>query len=247
MSYKENVELAQLSQKQQTICDHDGGGLDECEKEVKEEEMSLLGNENSQACPRVQIVTADRHSSGPVLTKSNPSHQQPITLAPGIQLARTEPECSWLERGGAGGRLSSIHSVCGPRPAKLTTICLLVLSIWVMVVLIIHLNMKVSLVTRSLSYTKDKLRSMEDTANSYRQVTQHRIKTIQRLLGEMSMADSIAIVPGKSVQANSILSTPLDDTKQETPVYDTKQETPVEDTKHESEEEEEDDFFNWSF
>ena len=42
-------------------------------------------------------------------------------------------------------------------------------------------------------------------------------------------------MPGKSVQANSILSTPLDDTKQETPVGD---------TKHESEEEEEDDFFS---
>ena len=51
-------------------------------------------------------------------------------------------------------------------------------------------------------------------------------------------------MPGKSVQANSILSTPLDDTKQETPVYVTKQETPVGDTKHESEEEEEDDFFS---
>ena len=48
--------------------------------------------------------------------------------------------------------------MCGPRPAKLTSICLGILSIWVMVVLIIHLDKKVSGVNTSLSYTEDKLK-----------------------------------------------------------------------------------------
>ena len=59
----ENVELGQLPQPQE--CYEDGHQEDECEKEDKEEEMSLLGeNDGAVSSPPVQIVVAARHGSG---------------------------------------------------------------------------------------------------------------------------------------------------------------------------------------
>ena len=62
----ENVELGQLPQPQE--CYADGHQEDECEKEDKEEEMSLLGeNDGAVSSPPVQIVVAARparHGSG---------------------------------------------------------------------------------------------------------------------------------------------------------------------------------------
>ena len=68
----ENVELGRLppTEKEAAEDDHQE---DDCEeeddkeeddKEGKEEEMSLLGVEDSQACPPVQIVISGRRSSG---------------------------------------------------------------------------------------------------------------------------------------------------------------------------------------
>merc|ERR1719427_882059 len=59
------------------------------------------------------------------------------------------------------------------------------LSIWAMVVLTMHLDKKISAVTSSLSYTEDKLRTMEDTASSYRHQTSERLQSIQHKLGEI--------------------------------------------------------------
>ena len=108
----------------------------------------------------------------------NPGHQLhvgPRSHSPctdlDIQIARTDPDSTrdmvWavtIPR----RQQSSLQSVCGPAPAKVTTICMVLLSIWAMVVLIVHLEKKVSAVSSSLSSTEEKLRSMEDTASSYR-------------------------------------------------------------------------------
>merc|ERR1719427_889709 len=59
------------------------------------------------------------------------------------------------------------------------------LSIWAMVVLTMHLDKKISAVTSSLSYTEDKLRTMEDTASSYRQQSSERLQSIHHKLGEI--------------------------------------------------------------
>jgi len=188
----DNVELGHLPQQPQECCedDHQEGDLDEDDEESKvEEKMSLLLEVDSLSCPPVQIVIADRHRSGPSLTSANPAHHPHITTpCQDIQLARTQPECGkdsvWavtMQR----GQLSSIHSVCGPHPVKLTTICLVVLSIWAMVVLIIHLDKKVSVMNSSLSYTEDKLSTMEDTASSYRLKTHQRLHKMQTKLREI--------------------------------------------------------------
>ena len=117
---------------------------------------------------------------GPALIIPNPGHQLhvgPPSSSPSrdtdIQLARTDPDSTrdrdmvWAVTM-PSRQQSSLQSVCGPKPAKLTTICLALLSIWAMVVLIVHLEKKVSAVSSSLSSTEDKLKSMEDTASSYR-------------------------------------------------------------------------------
>eukprot|EP00092_Neocalanus_flemingeri_P083174 GFUD01104354.1.p1 GENE.GFUD01104354.1~~GFUD01104354.1.p1 ORF type:complete len:317 (-),score=126.24 GFUD01104354.1:63-1013(-) len=187
----ENVELGQLTEQPQE-CYEDGHQEDECEKEDlkegREEEMSLLGEEDGVSSPPVQIVTAARHSpapqSIPVLPPAPPQpvHQPHLaTPDPDIQLA--ESECG---KGSVQAvHRSSIHSVCGPKPAKLTIICLVLLSIWAMVVLIVHLDRKVSDVSSSLALTEDKLRSMEDTADSYRHQTSARLQSLQTRIGEI--------------------------------------------------------------
>ena len=115
---------------------------------------------------------------GPALIIPNPGNQLhigPLSPSPcrdlDIQLARTAQDTT-RDRVWAvtmpSRQQSSLQSVCGPKPAKVTTICMVLLSIWAMVVLIVHLEKKVSAVSSSLSSTEEKLKSMEDTASSYR-------------------------------------------------------------------------------
>ena len=115
---------------------------------------------------------------GPALIIPNPGHKLHIAppfpspcTDPDIQLAKTDPD-STRDRVWAvtmpSRQQSSLQSVCGPKPAKVTTICFVLLSIWAMVVLIVHLEKKVSAVSSSLSSTEEKLKSLEDTASSYR-------------------------------------------------------------------------------
>jgi len=241
----ENVELGHLPQQPQECCedDHQEGELDEDDEEGKEEEkMSLLGEEDSLSCPPVQIVIADRHRSGPSPPSSNPAHHpHTATPCPDIQLARTQPECGkdsvWavtMQR----GQLSSIHSVCGPHPVKLTTICLVVLSIWAMVVLIIHLDKKVSVMNSSLSYTEDKLSTMEDTASSYRLKTHQRLHKMQTKLREILHTLNTGIKYKKAGKKKTAQPSPSTSTTTQLPDA-TKQDTQLKET---------DGFFSgWSF
>ena len=63
----ENVELGHLTTELKETCEENNQG-EECDeeddKEGREEEMSLLGVEDSSACPPVQIVISGKHSSG---------------------------------------------------------------------------------------------------------------------------------------------------------------------------------------
>merc|ERR1719431_1445366 len=153
--------------------------------------MSLLGVEDTPVCPPVQIVISDRRNSGPAVIIPNPSHQLHVLTPsltpstnntdPDIQLARSDPDKVWSVTTLPPTHISSsLQSVCGPKPAKLTTICMAMLSIWAMVVLIIHLEKKVSAVSTTLSRTEDKLRTTEDTASSYRLKTQQRLQNMQQ-------------------------------------------------------------------
>ena len=69
------------------------------------------------------------------------------------------------------GPLSSTQVMCGHNPAKLTALCLVVLTIWSMVVLIIHLDRKVSEVGISVEITQDKLRTIKESFSIHRWVS----------------------------------------------------------------------------
>merc|ERR1719427_705504 len=97
--------------------------------------MSLLGVEDTPVCPPVQIVISDRRNSGPAVIIPNPSHQLHVLTPsltpstnntdPDIQLARSDPDKVWSVTTLPPTHISSsLQSVCGPKPAKLTTICM---------------------------------------------------------------------------------------------------------------------------
>merc|ERR1719431_1039239 len=192
----ENVELGRLTptEKDSPEDDHQEEECEEeDEKEGVEEEMSLLGVEDSPVCPPVQIVISDRRNSGPAVIIPNPSHQLHVLTPsltpstnntdPDIQLARSDPDKVWSVTTLPPTHISSsLQSVCGPKPAKLTTICMAMLSIWAMVVLIIHLEKKVSAVSSTLTRTEEKLRTMEDSSSSYRLKTHQRLQKMQQKL-----------------------------------------------------------------
>ena len=82
--------------------------------------------------------------------------------------------------------LTSCQSACGPNPSKITLTCVLVcwdwanickswklffmqiLSIWVMAILLMHLDKKLALSSEALEATNEKMKSLEDSAVIFR-------------------------------------------------------------------------------
>ena len=60
------------------------------------------------------------------------------------------------------------YSVCGPSPLRVSVICLLVISFWILLVLIMHLDKKVTNVQKSLDNTEDLLATIKDSAAAFR-------------------------------------------------------------------------------
>ena len=74
---------------------------------------------------------------------------------------------------GAGGcvpraRDGGCYSVCGPSPLRVSLICVLVISFWILLVCIMHLDKKVTNVQISLVNTEELLETMEDSAAAFR-------------------------------------------------------------------------------
>ena len=67
------------------------------------------------------------------------------------------------------GRAGGCYSVCGPSPLRVSVICLLVISFWALLVLILHLDKKVASVQESLATTEQLLVTMEDSVTLFRQ------------------------------------------------------------------------------
>merc|ERR1712098_429730 len=107
-------------------------------------------------------------------------HQTPLP-----PLATPDPEIE-LAESQSGKRNSS--GVCGQNPAKITTICLVILSMWIMLVLIMHLDKKMTLTESSMSRMVDKIENMEGTANTYRQGIGDSINTIEEQMDRILQA-----------------------------------------------------------
>jgi len=78
--------------------------------------------------------------------------------------------------------LSSIHTVCGPRPARITAGCLLVLSLWAAFMLLIHMNKKIDNLSTSLESTNDKLKTMEEVNEDYRSQALQRLQNMGKMI-----------------------------------------------------------------
>ena len=58
--------------------------------------------------------------------------------------------------------------MCGPSPLRVSVICLLVISFWILLVLIMHLAKTVRSVQMSLDTTEDILATIKDSAAELR-------------------------------------------------------------------------------
>ena len=63
---------------------------------------------------------------------------------------------------------SSLRALCGPNPAKISLVCVLVISVWLMAVLVMHLDKKLSLTTETLEDTREKIQTIQDAVEGDR-------------------------------------------------------------------------------
>ena len=63
---------------------------------------------------------------------------------------------------------SSLRALCGPNPAKISLVCVLVISVWLMAVLVMHLDKKLSLTTETLEETREKIQTIQDAVEGDR-------------------------------------------------------------------------------
>ena len=62
----------------------------------------------------------------------------------------------------------SLRALCGPNPAKISLVCVLVISVWLMAVLVIHLDKKLALTTETLEDTREKIQNIQDAVEGDR-------------------------------------------------------------------------------
>jgi len=149
------------------------------------------------------------------------------TFHPDIQLAEVEAVSEfsggkqrrsslssyWLDR----LQLSSIQTLCGPKPGRLTVICLVLLSVWAAAMLLVHLNKKIDSLSLSLTETQTMIKSLEDLNIEFRLYSQERIKKVNnkitKVLGVLSKGkggprrDSISVTTPDPPTTQSNLTT----------------------------------------
>lgn len=197
---------------------------EEADHDINEEKVSLLvGQRPSIIHPVPSVVLSPKNSQSdfhrdsiqlvPVSPSSPHTKVRLATPDPDIQLAEVEavskrPECHrrrslyssyWADN----FQLSSIQTVCGPQPGKITVICVIVLSIWAAGMLLFHLNKKVDMLTSSLTETKDMIKTMEDSNMDYRSKSNMRI---QKLNNKISKIITHIKTDGKSSSSESLPS-----------------------------------------
>ena len=154
----------------------------EAEQEQEaEERMSLLTEEQKEkSSPSIQLVAGPVQppvSSGSganikVDIEQGPSPRSGVKRYDGevININKVCVRVSQYSGGGCDPRVrdGGCYSVCGPSPLKVSVICLLVISFWILLVLIMHLDKKVTNVQMSLDSTEDLLETMKDSAAAFR-------------------------------------------------------------------------------
>jgi len=151
---------------------HQGENLHQGEKEEKSP---------SPGVPAVIITPSrhrdqEKHSDYAPRAPSTPRLARLASPDPDIQLADPPPLSS------SPSKSSTLQSMCGPKPAKVAIICLVVVSIWAAWVVVIHLNKKIDILNEDLSQSSHKMKSMDDASVLYRSKSAKRMQRIQEEL-----------------------------------------------------------------
>jgi len=195
-----DVECGLVEAAEQTV--EDKKVTESVEEDVNEEEVSLLEEERSPRShphPAIIISPKDSPRGSIQLTTVPPSKLTTVRLAtpdPDIQLAEVEtvgvhgsrhkrrptcPSSSWSDN----YQISSLQTVCGPNPKMVTSLCVIVLSIWASWMLLIHMNKKIDILTTVLTETQDKINTMEDSSMVFRQQSNQRFRKMHNQLNRI--------------------------------------------------------------
>lgn len=177
-------------------CDLEMGKLKSDEEtSLHEEEESLL-MEGERSCrgqgdylghsslevPKV-IVSSSRN-----INRASSERDTPARLATpdhDIQLAEPKRQVSLRSLGGGGLEQLGLGSVCGPSPAKITKICIVVLSIWVSWIFLIHLSRRAGELADRLDESEQSLRSLERDSQAFRSQSEARLARLQEELQQL--------------------------------------------------------------
>jgi len=195
---KETDETVTKEEKEHAVGEVEEEEEDEEEDVKKGEKVSLL--EGRASPPLSSANTSMNTSELPRVTETvvvlpNPYQASLVTQAAQARLSPPDPDIQLAEAdlnpphfrtrrlpSSNLTHLSSIHTVCGPRPARITAGCLLVLSLWAAFMLLIHMNKKIDNLSTSLESTNDKLKTMEEVSEEYRSQALQRLQNMGKLI-----------------------------------------------------------------
>jgi len=195
---KETDETVTKEEKEQAVGEVVEEEEEEEEDVKKGEKVSLL--EGRASPPLSSANTSMNTSELPRVTETvvvlpNPYQASLVTQAAQARLSPPDPDIQLAEAdlnpphfrsrrlpSSNLTHLSSIHTVCGPRPARITAGCLLVLSLWAAFMLLIHMNKKIDNLSTSLESTNEKLKTMEEVGEEYRSQALQRLQNMGKLI-----------------------------------------------------------------
>lgn len=141
-----------------------------------EERTSLLTEEQKEkSSPSIQLAAAG--SGETHHTHANSGIKVDIEQGPSPR----ESQYSGGGREADGG----CRSVCGPSPLRVSVICIILISFWILLVFIMHLDKKVTNVQISLENTEGLLDTMEDSAAAYRRSSFKKMKSLHEKIGHL--------------------------------------------------------------
>jgi len=169
---------------------------DSANKDCNEEEVSLLDGNRASKSPRQKLMSTNKnetHSDSQMVGKPNQDTRTSTQYAD-IQLAEVETiteknrksmdqkPSKVLNSSHQKYQISSLQTLCGPNPAKISTICVIVLSVWAAGMMLFHLNKKIDVLTTNMAETHENIKSMEDSQRAFRSFSSQREMRIQKRL-----------------------------------------------------------------
>merc|ERR1719341_807463 len=111
--------------------------------------------------PRMMEKSTDRP---PVVRSRLEQQQQEVTIRVADESERMDEKT-----GGAGEEEASLKVVqplntrlCGPRPARMALLCTVLVSVWITWIFLIHLSVKLSVISESLTELRGDLKGTEE-------------------------------------------------------------------------------------